>query len=326
MVMRRRPQSEEAIKRAVRNGLRMSRAAGVSSIGDIAGSDSAVLARLTGSEAISGVSYIEAFGFDNRATQVAASLRDRLKRLNIETPTERKVEIGVQPHAPYSAGLRLYAEVLELEVPLSTHLAETPEEVQFTRAGTGDFAEMLRRIGKWDPSAGGAWRNPVYYLEHVLDCGDWLVAHCNYVSDSEIEFLSASETRVAYCPIASDYFRHRNHRYRDMVDAGVTVCLGTDSILCQPPHEKQPLGILPQIRHLHRRDRADPQLLLELATWRGLIGLHGRKESDSAEDTGTLLKKNGFARLIAIRFDPADPTDALTQVLLNDYPVEPLTL
>ena len=74
---------------------------------------------------------------------------------------------------------------------------------------------------------------------------------------------------MAYCPIASAYFGHRGHRYRDMLDAGVNVCFGTDSILCQPPDEAEPLGILPQIRFLRRRDGVDSEVLLHMATLAG---------------------------------------------------------
>jgi len=53
-----------------------------------------------------------------------------------------------------------------------------------------------------------------------------------------------------------------------MLEAGVNVCLGTDSIVCHGT-----LSILDEMRHLHRRDGTDPELLLAMATWRGMRAL-----------------------------------------------------
>ena len=44
--------------------------------------------------------------------------------------------------------------------------------------------------------------------------------------------LAASNITVAYCPRASHYFGHTNHRWKEMLDAGINVALGTDSLLC----------------------------------------------------------------------------------------------
>ncbi len=78
---------------------------------------------------------------------------------------------------------------------------------------------------------------------------------------------------IAYCPIASEYFGHRGHRYRELLARGVNVCLGTDSMLCQPPDEPQPHGILAQMRRLLERDDVAPGLLLAMATVNGAKAL-----------------------------------------------------
>jgi cytosine/adenosine deaminase-related metal-dependent hydrolase len=121
--------------------------------------------------------------------------------------------------------------------------------------------------------------------------------------------------------VASDYFGHRNHRYREMLAAGVNVCLGTDSILCQPAGEPQPLGILAQMRHLYRRDQADPEMLLKMATIHGIRGLGFDREHGLLNAT---LKSGAPAKLLAVRIDPADSTDPLTQALGNNYPGAPV--
>jgi aminodeoxyfutalosine deaminase len=221
----------------------------------------------------------------------------------------------------------------------STHLAETLEEAEFVRDARGPFADMLKRIGKWDDAIQATGLSPIEFFQDDLGMSPWLLAHCNYVSDKDLKILAKAgrgRVSVAYCSVASEYFGHTSHRYRDMLDAGINVCLGTDSILCQPKSERQPLGILPQMRRLFRRDRTDPGTLLAMATVRGARAIQFHEDSTTLSVRNDLGLLSRVARVIgkpegprqnviAIRFDPTDRADALTQVLLNDYPVEPLT-
>lgn len=324
LVMKRRPRDTQAIRAAVHHGLKLSREQGVGYIGDIAGTDEAFVARLddatANTPAIPGPSYLECFGIGAGQADAVRAARERYRQLHTQH-SQREYATGValslQPHAPYSAGLKLYTFVTRELGHVSTHLAETRDELEFVRTGKGPFRDLLIRLGKWDESAAPSARSPVALLAPILRRARWTLAHCNYVDDADIAILADANAAVAYCPIASDYFGHRNHRYRDMLAAGVNVCLGTDSILCQPADEPQPMSILAQMRHLYRRDRTSPQTLLEMATWRGTgEGALARREFAPALEVGSMLG------LIAVRFDPADTTDALTQVLANRQLVE----
>ena len=188
------------------------------------------------------------------------------------------------------------------------------------RDASGPLAELLRRLGKWDDSMRPAGMHPVDLLAPALRLGSWLLAHCNYVGPAEIQTLASLGASVAYCPKSSAYFGHPRagvHPYREMIDAGVNVCLGTDSILCQDPDEPQPLGIWPQMRYLHRRDGTDPYLLLRMAT------IHGLRALELDEKLAT-LRVGVPARLTAARVDPRDPSDLLAQALGASALIEPL--
>jgi len=317
-VMELTPKNEQQIVEAVRQGVDLSYAAGVGIVGDIAPSAAAITARIEAG--LPGVSYLECFGLGNHQPQAVNVLEEVFKNPPFET-SHPTVHLGIQPHAPYSAGLDLYDAATRLArthaYRLSTHLAETREELQFTREGRGPFVDLLKQLGKWDDSIQPAGEHPIDWLDEQLKHGRWLLAHCNYVEAEHIEKLAKYGCSVAYCPIASDYFGHTNHRYRDMLEAGVNVCLGTDSIICQPPDEPQPLGILPQMRYLYRRDKTDPMTLLRMATTNGTRAL-------SLVQSNATLHSGTNASLIAVAFDPADPTDPLIQILENDTPVEPL--
>ena len=226
----------------------------------------------------------------------------------------------MQPHSPYSAGPDLYAAAARDDGLASTHLAETEDELEFVARGSGPFADLLRRLDKWDDSIEPSGLSPVAALEPHLGRGRWILAHCNYLDDRDIDLLARMPgASVAFCPIASEYFGHTSHRYRDLLAAGVNVCLGTDSVLCQPAAEPQPFGILPQMRRLYLRDGTDPELLLALATTNGLRALGFRPSAAT-------LGAGAPARPIAVRFDPADPRDPLAQILEDGAPAAPVTL
>lgn len=288
-----------------------SRSSGVQAVGDIVSHPGRGLVR--SKSHLDGVSYVELFG-----------LGDPFDQAGLRAVKEDKY--GLQPHAPYSAGPALYNAAARSGRPVSTHLAETEDEAAFVGRLEGPHLDYLKSIGKWDDAFAkhyGKGYSPVQwmrpYLEAAADAGGWLVAHCNYVSEEDIKILAGSNTSVAYCPIASEYFGHQNHRYRDMLDAGVNVCLGTDSIVCADPNDPQPLGLLSAMRRLYQRDKTEPGTLLAMAT------THGIKALRMLPRKATLQKK-APARFVCIRIDTDDPADPLTQALASDAKLEPLDL
>lgn len=325
MVMVGRQQLEKAnrVAESVRNGADLSIKAGVGHVGDVANTAEAVITLHEVGQ--SGISFIETFGMGRMQQQGNSRLDAQIDQLHArhDLVDNSNLKLGISPHAPYSAGPKVYEYATRLSrqwaYRLCTHLAESPQEVEFLQHGTGMFTNLLKAAERWDETIKSPAKHPVDYLEPYLRKGRYLVAHCNYLDHKHIQILRQTDTSVVYCPIASDYFGHRNHRYREMLAAGVNVCLGTDSILCQPADERQPLGILPQMRYLFRRDGTEPRLLLKMATINGIRALE-------LEQLATTLQSGTRANLIGVPFDAADPTDPLTQVLENDYPVQPLNL
>ncbi|MFN3166813.1 MAG: amidohydrolase family protein [Phycisphaeraceae bacterium] len=291
-------------------GAMLSKQSGVQAVGNIVPEAFFEAARMD--QGLEGVSYLELFGlgppFDADAMQ------------RIETAI-----VGLQPHAPYSAGPAIYEAAARSGKPVSTHLAETKDEVAFVSSCSGPHVDYLKQIGKWDDgfaSHYGRGLSPVRWMQPYLNAaaadGGWLVAHGNYTDDDDIAILGDTNTHVAYCPIASEYFGHQNHRYRDMLDAGINVCLGTDSIVCALPDDPQPLGLMSAMRRLYHRDQTNPETLLAMATINGAKALR----FDRAFAT---LGSNAPAEFACIKIDTDSPVDPLKQVLTSQQPVEALS-
>lgn len=296
---------EGLVRQSVAAGTDQTLAAGVLRVGDIAwGMDAAQLVRQS---PLAGVAFIELLGIGGPTVDAMAERFEQFENAPAELNGTR---LGLSPHAPFSTGPVIYQRAIDAVARhggvLTTHLAEHAHEDQFVRDATGPRREQLEDMGKWDDAYLAFYtghRSVVAWMEPYLRGAPWLCAHCNYVDDEDITLLAERDASVAYCPRASDYFGHRDHRYRDMLDAGVNVCLGTDSITCHGT-----LSVLDEMRHLYQRDRTDPDLLLKMATTHGMRGL----QSDSTDAT---FAAGAGAGVVAVEYDPHDSADPLRQVL-----------
>ena len=310
MVMRHRATDPQDIHRAVGEGVARSLAGGVVAVGDIAGTGRLEPAEALGASRLVGVSFVEYFG--------NGGVPDGIRSM-----AAGRVRVGVQPHAPYSAGPDLYRAALASGLPLSTHLAESMAERELLTRGTGPMRAFLESIGVWNDvvaarfgggARGGAARTSVAYLREFIGSGEPIVmAHVNDADDADIELLARSRCSVVYCPRSHEYFGNDAelgpHRYRDMIDAGINVALGTDSIINVPEDESHRLSTLDEMRLLRERDGTDPGLLLRMATVNGAraLGLDASLFEFSAGE---------IAGVAAVGVRGTDPTlDPLTRVM-----------
>lgn len=302
------PDEDTAWEASLLQGAAESIRSGIQCVGDICRPDEALpLKQAVGLDA---VIYCELFGLGQDIDQAQA----------VVDCTSN----GLQPHAPYSAGPALYEFASQSGRPISTHLAEHPEEADFVGSLAGPMYEYVRSIGKWDDRYSeyyGKGLSPVQwmrpYLRAAAGDGGWLVAHCNYVDDDDIKILADSNTSVAYCPIASEYYGHTGHRYRDMLAAGVNVCLGTDSIVCAVPEDPQPLGLLGAMRRLYERDDIDTNTLLAMATTHAARALR-------LDQSVATLQCGAPARFACIPIQSGQAIDPFEQVLKSRSAAERL--
>jgi len=241
-----------ASKEGVRQCLRF----GVTTVGDIS-RNCAEVRRVLAASPLRAVSYGEVVGMARRRHVTGSRLAAALDL----APTPR-LGPGVSPHAPYSIDAdgyrRCIATATTNGVPLATHLAESPDEAQFLADHTGPFRELWERLDAWDDSVPPFKGGPIRYAEHLGLLRELCVlAHVNYCDDEELNLLAAGDGVVVYCPRTHAYFRHPPHRWRDMLDAGIEVAVGTDS--CASSGD---LNVVDDLRSMHRLAPDVPALTL----------------------------------------------------------------
>jgi cytosine/adenosine deaminase-related metal-dependent hydrolase len=280
---------------------------------------------LTGS-GLGGVSFVEFFAMGIREAESLARLEAVLAGARAAPGSAR---LGLQPHAPNTVSPAGYRRAIELArrhgLPLATHLAETPEEREFIARGTGPHREMLERLGLWTDAIldhVGKGATPIEHLAATLAAAPFLLAHVNDTGPDParaFETLATAGASVAYCPRASEYFHAATHfgphRYREMLAAGVNVCLGTDSIVNLPRGvdgaDGPGLSVLDEARLLLARDGADAGTLLRMVTVHGCRALGWDEASCSL---GVGARPLG---LVAVRVDGTPPTHTPTERLLR---------
>ena len=158
-----------------------------------------------------------------------------------ETVNEKLVQIphafGLSPHAPHTVCPALLERAVEQKKPIAMHLAETLEELQLLQHHTGPLLEMMRCADPdYDPKVVLPGKRPMDYLRLLSAASSVLIIHGNYLDDEELRFLAAHrETMsVVYCPRSHAYFRHTSYPLQKMLDYGVRVLLGTDSLASVP--------------------------------------------------------------------------------------------
>jgi cytosine/adenosine deaminase-related metal-dependent hydrolase len=256
------PPTQAQVQAAVRDGVAQSTHAGVTTVGDITRTPDWTRPVLAGCR-IRAVSFGEVIAIGNRR----GLLDGRLAAAVDQSHQTDRLRIGVSPHSPYTvepAALRACADAARSRaIPICIHLAESMEETEFTRARSGPLTEFLQAIGVFDEQIPVSGVSPLELVESTgLLTSRTLLAHCNYLGDREIDVIARSGAGVVYCPRTHAAFGHPPHRFRDMLSAGINVCVGTDSLASNPT-----LSILDELRFLHHMYPAFPKdTLLRMGT------------------------------------------------------------
>ncbi len=192
-----------------------------------------------------------------------------------------------------------------------------PEEIELLTSRQGRLRGFLEALGAWDDGWEPIGPRPADYLRKGgLRKADWIVAHGTYLDPEDFWQLrpasapSGQRVAVAYCPRTHARFGHAPHPFRQILEAGGIVTVGTDSLASAPS-----LGVLDEVRFLHR---ADPdlggKLLLTMATLFGAWALRSEAVTGS-------LKPGKSADLAIVALPDRDEEDPHRLILDSALPV-----
>lgn len=250
-----------------------------------------------------GAVHLEAFGRERgrEATEKALHVGEAV--LALDDAAAPGVEIGISPHTPYTVGPDFWHALLGHPDlggrRITTHIAESPDEVRLLDEGDGPlgavFLSLGRVPGQWPARA----RGPVQRLalNDALRPG-MVAAHCVQVDEMDAATLAAMDVRVAHCPTSNTNLRCGDAPVAMLQEVGVAVGLGTDGPASAGPYDLRAEARAAGVAAARRGEPRDAADLLALATT-------GSARAIGMADHLGAIAPGMCADLVAIT--PADP-------------------
>jgi len=178
---------------------------------------------------------------------------------------------GLAPHALYTASKNLYqcCEGADPNFLLTTHLAESREETEMFRDGSGPLYEFMKNIGR--PMDDCGHDTPLMHFIRATASSSspqsnnkWIVAHLNELSESDFELLEKMKERfhVVHSPRSHKYFGHSRFPFSRLKAIGFNICLGTDSLA-----SNENLSLFAEMRAFQRTEpESSPEQIFKMTT------------------------------------------------------------
>jgi aminodeoxyfutalosine deaminase len=143
--------------------------------------------------------------------------------------------ISAAAHAPYSVSKALFKAVDQWNsarlAPQMVHLAESRAELDFLTGGNGFLRGLLQRRGRWIPDFQPPGMSPPAYLDSLEFLGSrTLTVHGAWLNAADCDLLATTGTWLVLCPRANRYTGAGMPPVADLLNAGVNLALGTDSL------------------------------------------------------------------------------------------------
>ena len=222
----------------------------------------------------------DAVGFPGVSPWTGAEVLDATEALAAQFAADPHIRLAYGPHAPYTTPpeqLRAIAgRSLRTGIPIHIHVSESAAEV----------ADMVERYGT----------TPAMHLESLgLFDADVLAAHCVHLSPEEIAVFARTGTAASHNPVSNLKLGCGVAPLPELLEAGVRLTLGTDSVA-----SNNSLDLFEEIKLatiLHRGVRGDAAAVrasdvLDIAT-------RGGAEAIGFPETGA-LEAGRLADVIAL--------------------------
>lgn len=213
-------------------------AGGARAVGEICASPAAMEPLLASGGIIGGRLYGEIISPSSRDW---AARWSAFESVWTKIAAQGKLLPGISPHATFTIGPGNWQMIAEFRraigggvggmLPQAIHCSEWRAEVEMMQNGRGELFDFLNGLNLLDDDWSPPRCTPVEYLRRMraLD-SDTLLIHCNYLEGDDIATIRTHGASVVVCPGTHRWFGHEGHLLRSLLDAGVNVCLGTDSL------------------------------------------------------------------------------------------------
>ena len=235
---------------------------------------------------------------------------------------------GLAPHALFTASKDLFRRCEEMaqknDILLTTHLAESREEMEMFRDAFGPLYEFLKAIGRSMDDCGnetplglfldligsGGLPNRTQAIEINRPHLSWIVAHLNELTEKDFDLLKRSDSKfhIVHCPRSHNYFEHSPFAFDHLHSLGFNICLGTDSLA-----SNETLSLFDEMQAFQKKfPRISPEEIFQMVTVKPARALR-------VENALGQIRPGFKADLIAIPCSTS--TDIFEQIIACDAPV-----
>jgi cytosine/adenosine deaminase-related metal-dependent hydrolase len=205
------------------------------------------------------------------------------------------------------------------DILLTTHLAESREEMEMFRDASGLLYEFIKSIGRPMNDCGNETPLELFLsapsstslrTSSGRPLPQWIVAHLNELIERDFDLLERSNPKfqIVHCPRSHNYFSHGPFAFERLRSLGFNVCLGTDSLA-----SNQTLSLFDEMRAFQKSfPNISPNEILRLATVNPACAL--RYENALGQ-----IRPGFRADLIAL--PSSGSTDVFEQIIACDAPV-----
>lgn len=272
--------SREELLHSLHEGVRISIAAGTTSVGDILTNLTLLPDYLT--MAVSGRVFLEALGHDPslcaaRKTAVASAIHDF---------TGDSLLPGLSPHAPHTLSQAFMTDMIALAqsyaIPSMIHLAESSEEIDFWFDSTGRIASEIYPMAGWEGYLSPPRRtSPVAYLDSIGALSSMTTCvHAVHVTPVDVGIMRDRGVSIVICPRSNDLLDVGTPPLMLFRASRIPLAIGTDSLA-----SNDSLSLWDELRFLHERlpRMFTPEELLSMATIGGARALHLQTRTGTLE-------------------------------------------
>lgn len=168
----------------------------------------------------------------NDLNEYIESMRQRSIQDAAQFQSER-MQFGLAPHALYSCPRDVLVEVFgqarDQKLPVTIHVAESPEESQFFIHGQGAMKDLFAPGEKKERYDLG--KSPVRMMHDLGLLGPSVIlVHMVQVSEDDLDLVAESGAGIVHCPASNAVLNVGLAPVKRMLERGIPVAIGTDSL------------------------------------------------------------------------------------------------